>query len=223
MRTATQLKPTFDFLAALKKHNNKDWFEAHRAEYEEARQRFADFVDAFIDEFRPIEDFADLSAKDCMYRINRDVRFSKDKSPYQTNMGASIALGGKHSVRAPYYIHLQPADESMLAGGAYAPTPEQLAAIRSAIDRDPAALKKIVNAKPFVKAFGPLSGERIKTAPKGYERDHPAIELLQYKQIVAAHPLTDKVVLSSNLVAHTVEVFAALKPLLDWLNTILLA
>ena len=88
-----------------------------------------------------IEDFADLSAKDCLFRINRDVRFAKDKSPYKSNMGASIALGGKHSIRAPYYIHLEPPDKSFLAGGVYDPTPDQLAALRRSIDRDPEPLK----------------------------------------------------------------------------------
>jgi uncharacterized protein (TIGR02453 family) len=217
------LQPTLDFLLALQKHNNKTWFEAHRAGYQEAKQRFAEFVDTFIDEFRSIEDFADLSAKDCLFRINRDVRFSKDKSPYKPNMGASIALGGKHSIRAPYYIHLEPPDKSFLAGGAYMPTPDQLAAIRKAIDHDPEKLKVAITSRPFKKYFGTLSGEKLKTPPRGYASDHPEIELLKAKQFITIHPLSDKDVLAPRLLSHTVEVFAALKPLLDWLNASLLA
>jgi uncharacterized protein (TIGR02453 family) len=220
------LQPTLDFLRALQKHNNKAWFDAHRAKYEAAKQGVEEFVEAFIDEFRPIEDFEDLTPKDCLFRINRDVRFSKDKSPYKINFGASIALGGRHSRRMPYYVHLQPANESMLAGGLYMPTPEQIGKVRAAIASDSAPLRKILRSRAFVKHFGELSEEtegRLKTAPKGYSRDHPDIDLLQFKQWAMAHPLTDEEVLAPDLLPRTVEVFKALKPLLDWLNTILLA
>ena len=217
-----RLKPTLDFLLALQANNNKPWFQAHRAEYETARQCYEDYVDYFIQEFRAIEDFEDLSAKDCVFRIYRDVRFARDKAPYKPNMGASIALGGKHSLRAPYYIHIEPLDKSFLAGGVYMPTPEQLAAIRQAIDRDPSKLKAAIGSKPFKKYFGSLSGERLKTPPRGYSGDHPEIELLKYKQFITGHALTDKDVLSPRLLARTVEVFTALKPLLDFLNDALL-
>jgi len=213
-----RLKPALDFLRALQIHNNKPWFQTQRAEYEAARQGFEDFVDDFIQEFRSIEDFENLSAKDCVFRIYRDVRFAKDKSPYKPNMGASIAWGGKHSLRAPYYIHIEPPDRSFLAGGAYMPTPDQLAAIRRAIDRDPTGLKAAINSQPFKKHFGSLSGEKLKTPPRGYSADHPEIELLKYKQFITGHALTDKEILSPRLMARTVEVFTALKPLLDWLN-----
>ena len=215
---AARLKPALDFLLALQANNNKPWFQAHRAEYDGACQCFEGYVDDFIQEFRVIEDFEDLSAKDCVFRIYRDVRFAKDKSPYKPNMAASVALGGKHSLRAPYYIHLEPPGKSFLAGGIYMPTPDQLAAIRRTIDRDPARLKAAINSKPFKKYFGSFSGEKLKTPPRGYPGDHPAIELLKYKQFIADHALTDRDVLSPRLLSHTVEVFAALKPLLDFLN-----
>jgi uncharacterized protein (TIGR02453 family) len=213
-----RLKPTLDFLLALQSHNNKPWFQAHRAEYEAARQGFEDFVDNFIQEFRSVEDFENLSAKDCVFRIYRDVRFAKNKSPYKPNMGASIALGGKHSLRAPYYVHIEPPDRSFLAGGAYMPTPDQLAAIRRAIDRDPSKLKAAIGSKSFKKYFGSLSGEKLKTPPRGYPADHPEIELLKYKQFITGHALTDKDVLSPRLMVRALEIFTALKPLLDFLN-----
>ena len=212
------LKPTLDFLLVLQANNNKPWFQARRAEYEAARQCFEDYVDEFIQAFRTVEDFEDLSAKECAFRIYRDVRFAKDKSPYKPNMAASIALGGKRSLRAPYYIHIEPPNRSFLAGGIYMPTPDQLAAIRRAIDRHPAQLKAAISGKPFKKYFGALSGEKLKTPPRGYASDHPEIELLKYKQFITSYALTDKDVLSPRLVARTVEVFAALKPLLDFLN-----
>jgi uncharacterized protein (TIGR02453 family) len=213
-----RLKPALDFLLALQAHNNKPWFHAHRADYETARQCFEDYVDDFIQEFRVIEDFEGLLAKDCVFRIYRDVRFARDKAPYKPNMGASVALGGRHSLRAPYYIHLEPPDKSFLAGGSYMPTPEQLAAIRRSIDRDPTGLKVALGGRPFKKYFGSLSGEKLKTPPRGYPGDHPEIELLKYKQFIAGHALTDNDILSSRLLSHTVEVCAALKPLLDFLN-----
>jgi uncharacterized protein (TIGR02453 family) len=218
MATIPRLQPTLDFLQALQAHNNKPWFEKHRADYEAARQAYEDFVDDFIEEFRAIEDFANLTAKDCVFRIYRDVRFAKDKSPYKPNMGAAIALGGKHSLRAPYYIHVEPPDKSFLAGGAYMPTPDQLAAIRREIDRNPSGLKAALGSKPFKKYCGSLAGEQLKTPPRGYPADHPEIELLQHKQFITMHHLSDKEVLSPRLLKHTVAVFAAQKPLLDWLN-----
>lgn len=218
MAASPRLKPTLDFLLALQAHNTKPWFEKHRAEYEAARRAFEDFVDDFIQEFRSIEDFENLSARDCVFRIYRDVRFSKDKAPYKPNMGASIALGGKRSLRAPYYIHIEPPNKSFLAGGVYLPTPDQLTVIRQAIERDPSGLKAAIGNKAFKKYFGSLSGEKLKTPPRGYAADHPEIELLKYKQFITMHHLSDAQVLSSRLLKHTIEVFTAQKPLLDWLN-----
>jgi uncharacterized protein (TIGR02453 family) len=151
------------------------------------------------------------------------VRFSPDKSPYRISFAASVARGGKRTIRVPYYIHIQPSNESLLAGGAYMPTPEQLAKIRRAIDRDAAPLRKIIRRAAFVEQFDGLDGERVKTAPRGYSLDHPDIDLLQLKQFAVMHPLRDREVLAPDLLSKTVEVFKALKPLLDWLNTVLLA
>ena len=222
MAATPRLQPTLDFLRALQTHNNKPWFQAHREAYEVARQAFVDFVDDFIQEFRSVEDFENLAAKDCVFRIYRDVRFAKDKAPYKPNMGASLALGGKHSLRAPYYIHVEPPGKSFLAGGVYQPTPDQLAAIRQAIERDPSGLKAAIGSKPFRKHFGSLTGEKLKMPPRGYAADHPDSELLKYKQFITIHALTDKDMLSPRLLARTVEVFTALKPLLDWLNAAVL-
>src|SRR5215510_11241128 len=131
-----ELKPVLDFLSDLKKHNNKEWFEKNRAAYETAKANFEALVDQLIGEYGKIENLGGITAKDCVMRIYRDVRFSKDKSPYKTNMSATIAPGGKKSTSLGYYLHLQPHNETLIAGGMYMPTPEQLARFRSAIDRN---------------------------------------------------------------------------------------
>jgi uncharacterized protein (TIGR02453 family) len=162
-----------------------------------------------------------LAAKDCVMRIYRDVRFSKDKTPYRTSMAAGIAPGGRKTTRQGYYFHLEPHDQSMIAGGLYMPEPAQLARFRAAIDQDAGAFKAIVANKDFKHYFGSVGGERLKTVPQGYARDHPEIELLRLKQVVVSHAFTDEQVLSARFAAQANRVFVAMKPFLDYLNTIL--
>jgi uncharacterized protein (TIGR02453 family) len=216
------LKPVFDFLSGLEKHNNKPWFEENRAAYELARVRFESFVDGLILAYGGREDFGGITAKDCVMRIYRDTRFSKDKSPYKTNMGATIAPGGKKSSRLGYHLHLQPLGQSLIAGGLYMPGPEQLARFRKAIDQDAAPFKAILGEKEFQKYFGDLEGEKVKSVPQGYSREHPEIELLRFKQVVVVHRLSDETVLSEKFGTHTIKVFTAMKPFLDYLNMILI-
>ncbi|MEK7787338.1 MAG: DUF2461 domain-containing protein [Chloroflexota bacterium] len=215
---AINLKPILTFLSELERNNNKVWFDRNRASYDEARQRFEELVIALITEIGKFEDLGGLMPKDCIFRINRDLRFSKDKSPYKIAMSAVIGPGGKKHTGLPYYVHLEPHGRSMLGGGYYMPTPEQLAKWRQAVDRDTARLKKIVNHKNFVNAFGPLTGEKLKSVPKGYSPDHPEIELLRLKQLVVTRRLTDKEVLSPEFVKETAKVFKTMKPFLDYLN-----
>ncbi len=215
------LKPTFVFLNNLKQHNNKAWFDANRADYEVAKAGFENLVDQLIGEYGKTEDLGGITAKDCVMRIYRDVRFSKDKSPYKTNMSASITPGGKKSASLGYHLHLQPQNESLIAGGLYMPTPEQLARFRMAIDRDAASFKAILNTKGFKSYFGALEGEKVKTVPQGFGRDHPEIELLRFKQVVVVHHLSDEMVLSPQFSTHAIKTFTAMKPFLDYLNAIL--
>jgi uncharacterized protein (TIGR02453 family) len=136
-------------------------------------------------------------------------------------MGATIATGGKKSTSLGYHLHMQPHDETLVAGGLYMPTPEQLARFRMAIDQDAAPFKDIINDKEFKKYFGTLGGEKVKTVPQGYTRDHPEIELLRFKQVVVVHHLSDEMVLSPRFSRHVIETFTAMKPFLDYLNGIL--
>jgi uncharacterized protein (TIGR02453 family) len=216
----TDLAPVFDFLSGLKEHNNKSWFEENRAAYELARECFESFVDQVIHEYGKYEDLGGITARDCVMRIYRDIRFSKDKSPYKTNMSANIAPGGKKSSSLGYHLHLQPHEESLIAGGLYMPTPEQLAKFRKAIDQDATPFKAIIKDKDFKKYFGTLDGEKVKTAPQGYSSEHPEIELLRFKQVVVAHRTSDETVLSPAFGGHTIRVFKAMKPFLDYLNGI---
>ena len=215
------LRPVLDFLSRLKQNNNKAWFDENRAAYDIARTRFESFVDQLINEYGGIEDLGGITAKDCVMRIYRDTRFSKDKSPYKTNMSATIAPGGKKSSSLGYHLHIQPHDETLIAGGLYMPTPEQLARFRMAIDQDATPFKAIINDKTFKSYFGVLEGEKVKTVPQGYARNHPEIELLRFKQVVVVHRVSDEEVLSPEFSAHVIKTFAAMKPFLNYLNTIL--
>ena len=212
------LKPVFDFLSDLEKHNNKVWFDENRAAYEVARAGFESFVDQLISEYGRIEDLGGITAKDCVMRIYRDVRFSKDKSPYKTNMSASITPGGKKSSSLGYHLHLQPHDNSLIAGGLYMPTPDQLSKFREVIHQDATPFKAIITDKEFKKYFGMLEGEKVKTVPQGYSREHPEIELLRFKQVVVVHHLSDETVLSPTFRMHVIKTFTAMKPFLDYLN-----
>jgi uncharacterized protein (TIGR02453 family) len=154
-------------------------------------------------------------------RIYRDIRFSKDKSPYRTNMGASIAPGGKKSMRLGYYLHLAPHGESMAAGGMHMPEPAQLAKFRKAIDRNAKPFKAVINNKDFKQYFGTLDGEKLKSASQGYDREHPEVELLRLKEIVAVQRLPDTKVLSADFGSQVVKAFIAMKPFLDYLNSVI--
>lgn len=220
MSPDTNLEPVMSFLGKLAKNNNRPWFEDHRADYEETRLLFLSFVQELIDGLNHLEDMRGITPKDCVMRIYRDVRFSKDKSPYKTGMSASVGPGGRKSYGFEYYVHLEPGGHSMVAGGLHEPEPAQLNAFRASIGRDARPFKSIIAARAFRQYFGDVSGEKLKTAPQGYDREHPEIELLRLKEVVAVHKLADDVVTASGLSAHVVKVCAAMKPFLDHLRAV---
>jgi uncharacterized protein (TIGR02453 family) len=211
---------TFEFLNLLEHNNNKVWFDKNRPLYLAAKANFESFVQRLIDEiigFEPI--MKGLEVKSCVFRINRDVRFSSNKSPYKTNMGAFMVKGGKQNgdKYAGYYIHIEPG-KSMLAGGAYMPPAPWLSAIREKIDNEPEKLLATINNPEFKKNFGQLDGEKLKKAPKGFPPDHKYIDLLKYKSFLAVKDMPDKKVLSSDYFEDSILVFKAMKPLNDFLN-----
>lgn len=213
-------KSTLEFLEKLARNNNKEWFDLHRTEYLAAKTNFESFVQVLINEiteFDPI--IKGLEAKNCIFRINRDVRFSNDKSPYKTNMGAFIVKGGKKNgdKYAGYYFHIEPG-QSMLAGGAYVPPAPWLTAIREKIDDEPERFLAIINNPLFKKHFVQLEGEKLKKAPKGFSPDHKYIELLKYKSYLAMEEVKDKQLLGNDYLKYSSTVFKAMKPLNDFLN-----
>jgi uncharacterized protein (TIGR02453 family) len=218
MRKASERKAILDFLRALRDHNDREWFEDNRNRYEEARAVFLELVGELIDRFGPVDDLGGVTVKECAFRINRDVRFSKDKSPYKTVMSAVLGRGGRKSGVRSYYFHIESDGLSFLAGGLYAPSPKELGAVRQALAEDARPLKKILRAPDFVRAFGALGGESLKTAPSGYPKDHPDIELLRLKQFLVMHRLSDEDVLSEDLIPHSLGVYKAMKPFLLYLE-----
>ena len=206
---------TLEFLNLLKKNNNREWFEKNRSLYIAAKADFENFVQNLIYEiigFDPI--MKGLEAKSCIFRINRDVRFSHDKSPYKTNMGAFIVRGGKQNgdKYAGYYFHIEPG-KSMLAGGAYIPPKQWLSSIRDKIDSEPEKLIAIIEHPEFREYFGQIEGEKLKKAPKGFPPDHKHIELLKFKSYLATKEVTDKQVINDAYLKYSVAVFKAMKPL----------
>ncbi|MDR3716138.1 MAG: DUF2461 domain-containing protein [Puia sp.] len=214
---------TIKFLKNLTKNNDKTWFDSHRGEYDSAKQDFGNFIQTLIDRHSKKDPtIGALKAKDCLFRINRDVRFSKDKSPYKNNFGASINRGGKKSVFAGYYFHCQPG-ESFVGGGVWMPMPAETKQIRQEIDYGFDELKKIVGGKKFKSVYGDLyRGEDISLSkvPQGFEKDNPAAEYLKLKSWLAMKPLTDSELGGKDLVKTTLEAFEALQPLLLFINRI---
>jgi uncharacterized protein (TIGR02453 family) len=213
------METTLKFLKQLSKNNKKEWFDENRKTYEAAKMEFEVIVKSVIDKTTAIDPLlAGLEAKKCMFRINKDVRFSKDKSPYKLNMGASINPGGKKSMIPGYYLHIEPG-KSFLAGGTWQPMPEVLAAIRQEIDYNGKELRKILNAKDFKSYFGGLSEEdKLKTSPKGYDKNHEDIDLLQNRSFIAVHDLTDAQVLDKNFPTYVSKVYKAMLPLNSFLR-----
>jgi uncharacterized protein (TIGR02453 family) len=218
--TQFDLQSVLKFAGDLKQNNNRGWFQDHRSDYEIARARFEDYVAALIQELSKTEPLADLSPKDCIFRLNRDLRFTKDKTPYKPYMSAYIAPGGRKSRLLGYYVHIEPGN-AMLAGGLYEPNTQQLTSWRDAIVRDPRPFKDITGSETFRKFFGEVGGERLKTIPRGYPKDHPEADLLRLKTVTVTRHLTDTEVASPAFFPETIETFRVIKPFLKYFDTFL--
>jgi uncharacterized protein (TIGR02453 family) len=212
---------TLKFLKDLKKNNNKPWFDAHRKQYEDAKTDFASFIQTIIDKHgKKDKSIAQLKAKDCVFRINRDVRFSKDKSPYKDNMGGYMSRGGKKSPFGGYYFHCQPG-RCFTGGGLWMPMPPELSKVRQEIDYNFNEFKKIIGSKKFKSIYGDLSknAEYVLTrVPKGYEADNPAAEYLKMKSFVSLYPLKETDLTSKDLTKKVLDAFEALQPVLEFIN-----
>ena len=217
------LQPTtLKFLQALKKNNSKEWFDTNRKQYESAKVDFAALVDAIIHSFgKKDPSIAGLLAKECVFRINRDVRFSKNKDPYKTNMGASITAGGKKVMMAGYYFHLEPGGKSFVGGGLYMAEPDKLKKVRQEIDYGWSEFSKIIQNKKFKENYTDLDrseGMSLVREPKGYEKDNPAIDYIKLKSWIALKSISDKELTDKELVKTITTSFEALYPLIVFLN-----
>jgi uncharacterized protein (TIGR02453 family) len=212
---------TLKFLSALAQNNNKPWFDTHRAQYEAARIDFQNFIQLVIDDFgRTDTTIAGLQARDCLFRINRDIRFSNDKTPYKANFGASLKPEGKKSPYAGYYFHLEPG-RSFVGGGLWMPEAVNVKKVRQEIDYNGAAFQQIINSSSFKKVYGDVykgSDVSLSKAPKGYEPNHPAIDYLKLKSFIAETHLADAELTKATLHQKTVEAFKALQPFLQFIN-----
>ena len=210
---------TIKFLQQLAKNNNKVWFDEHRDDYATAKEDFENFVAHLLDKLCILEPaFRDQKAKDCVFRIFRDVRFSKDKTPYKAHFGAYMSKGGRKYEGAGYYIHIEPGNKSFAGGGLWMPEPSLLKKVRQEIDYNFDEFKRILNDRSFKKYFRQLNGEQLKTLPQGYTADNPAIEFLRMKSFTMSHVFEDKDLTAKNFISKSANVFSKMRPLVDFLN-----
>lgn len=209
-----------NFLKALARNNNKSWFVSHRSKYDIVRENFVNEIAQLIREMGKFDPpIGSLLAKDCIFRINRDVRFSKDKSPYKTNFSAYFNKGGKKSNGAGYYLSIQPG-QTMAGGGIWMPMPADLARIRQEIDYNFIDWKKITGQAGFKKMFpkGVTADETLSRPPKGYEPGNPAIEIIKMKSFIVSRSFTDKEVTDRSFIPAVAATFKTMKPLVDFIN-----
>jgi uncharacterized protein (TIGR02453 family) len=207
------------FLAGLACNNDRNWFETHRADYAAARAAFERLVADILSGFPAVDDIGSPAPQDCMFRINRDVRFSHDKSPYKTAMGALFGPEGRKTTGRSYYLHIQPGDRSFLATGLWDPTPAQLSSMRQALSEHHGEFRTLLADPEFVAICGGLSGSTLKTSPRGWQKEHPAMDLLRHTQFLASHALSDAQILSEDLADHILKAYAAMKPFSHWVGT----
>jgi uncharacterized protein (TIGR02453 family) len=213
-------KDTLKFLKDLKKNNNKAWLDSHRVEYEVTRKVFIEFVDELLIELKKINPSIDVEkGRDCVFRINRDIRFAKDKSPYKNNYGAGFSKGGKKSPWPGFYFHIEPNGNNYIGGGLWQPEKEVLQKVRQEIDYNFSDFKKIINKPSFKKTFPILiDDDKLKTAPKGYGITNPAIEYLKFKNFVTGVSFKDTEVLDKNFIKKVLIVYKELNPLINFLS-----
>lgn len=212
-------KETVDFLKKLKKNNSKEWFDNNRTKYLAAKENYFDFVTEILQTLKSIDPtLQDIQPKNCVFRINRDVRFSANKNPYKTNLGASFSKGGKKIACAGYYFHLEPG-ACFIGGGYWMPMADDLNKIRQEIDYSFDEFKNIIQQKAFKNAFVTLDNkEKLIRPPKGYEKDNPALEYLKLKNFIVMTRIEDNELLEKDLIPKVISHFKVMKPLVDFLN-----
>lgn len=209
------------FLKDLARNNDREWFEKNKSRYIESKTQFDGFVADLLHAMIAVdESLAGLDPRKLTFRIYRDVRFSKDKRPYKTNMGASLSASGKKGMGKPgYYLHIEPGNKSFVAAGLYMPMPEELAKVRQEIDYNGDKLKKILNEKKLKTLYGDFWNEdALKNVPKGYDKEHAHGEWLKLKSFIITHEIKDVELTDKNFLKNVVKIMKASKPLNDFLT-----
>jgi len=212
-------KSTLKFIKDLAANNYKEWFEKNRDRYEMAYEEMYTFGEAVQKEMSKLDEIVPRSRKKIIKRIYRDVRFSKNKTPYKDHIMGGLQRDTVWK-RGGYAFRIAPGN-TVVAGGFWAPQKEDLKLIRSHIAQDPTRLRKILASKKFKDNFGELKGEQLKKAPQGYDINHEAIKLLRYKQFLVTKNFTDKEVTDKNFLKETVKTYKAMRPLFDYMSEIL--
>ena len=220
------MKQILSFLDQLMRHNNREWFTEHKQEYVSAQAHFNEFTEKLIAEVGKFdESIRPLTIADCTYRIYKDMRFSREKIPYKTHMGAYLCPHGKKSGMAGYYFHLEPSESedyafgNLLAAGLYNPTPSLAIAIRDKIHNEPDAFEQVVEA---AKDYHWNDNAKLKRVPNGYPQDTRHAEYLKLKTFTICAALPDKVVLGdeTKLLHYVTEIFREAKPCNDFINQV---
>ena len=208
-------KTTIDFLKALKENNNRDWFTEHKADFQKEQKRAKDFYNAILEKLKLHDDIESLK----IFRIYRDVRFSLDKTPYKPHFAGNF-VRATNKLRGGYYLRIRPG-ESFLAGGFWEPNKEDLLRIRKEFEMDASEIREIINNPTFLKYFGKLEGESLKTAPRGFDKEHPNMDLIRRKQFIVTRSFTDEEVLSPNFLEEINNSYKAMRPYFDYMSEIL--
>ena len=209
---------TLLFLKDLHKNNNREWFNENKDRYRAAHTNVADFVEVLIEEIGKFdEEILKIDAKKALFRIYRDVRFSKDKSLYKTNFGAGLGMGKSNRISG-YYLHIEPG-KSFLAGGVYQPDTSVLKEIRKEISINSKEFLSILQQDEFRNNFRGLSVEqKLQRVPAGFEKDDPMAEFLKLKNFIVVHPVSNEALMKEDAAKNFAQIFKSIKPLNDFLS-----
>ena len=218
MKTVIE-KSTFDFLKKLNRNNNREWFQKNKPLYLEAQSNVMNWVDQLIREMNKYDRIQTANGKESLYRIYNDVRFSDDKTPYNPRFAGTLKRH-KPELRGGYYYWIKPGESRVGCGFTY-PNPDDLKRIRQDIASHYEDWRKILSGKKLATTFGEMQGEKVKTAPKGFDKEHPAIDLLRYKQFWFEHSFSDEDVLASDFLSQVNNTFKTIRPFFDYMSEVL--
>ncbi|MEM7659556.1 MAG: DUF2461 domain-containing protein [Bacteroidota bacterium] len=216
----SQFPSLFTFLQELSQNNHREWFQEHKGRYEVAHKEMIQFAEDLLMEMAQYDHLIEMTGKKSLFRIYRDVRFSKNKAPYKTHWAGQMKRATE-ALRGGYYYHIAPNNQSFVAGGFWAPEKDDLKRIRVEIAADANPLREIITADPFVKLFGEVEGDELKTAPKGFSKEHPDIDLIRKKQFIVTRYFTDEVVHSADFLPEVVDTFRGMRPFFDYMSEVL--